>query len=83
MFNQCYLINEGLMSEILYLLLVCERASRLVVKGFRVAPPSPGFDPLGGEFSGLVKKSPRCAPSAIRLRCPVCHLRLGRCRVDG
>jgi hypothetical protein len=42
-----------------------ERASSLVVKGFRLAPPVLGLIPLGGEFSSLIKKSPRCASSAL------------------
>jgi hypothetical protein len=57
-----------------------ERASRLAVKDFRVPPPSPGWlgsIPIGSEFSGLVKKTPRSAPSALGLRCPVRHPPVG------
>jgi hypothetical protein len=38
-----------------------------VVKGFRVAPPSPGFDPPRGEFSGLVEKIPSLCPIRSRV----------------
>jgi hypothetical protein len=44
-----------------------KRASILVVKGFRVAPPRPRFEPLEGEFSGLVKKIPSLCPNRSRV----------------
>jgi hypothetical protein len=57
-----------------------ERASSLVVKGFRIAPPSPGFDPPRGEFLAWLKSLlvvPRPLPGYV-LRATI---RLGHCRV--
>jgi hypothetical protein len=47
-----------------------ERASSLVVKGFRVAPPSLGFDSPQGEFLGLVKKIPSLCLIRSRVTMP-------------
>jgi hypothetical protein len=49
-----------------------------VVKGFRVAPPSPGLRfPSWASFSSWLKKFPRCAPSSLGLQCPVRHPPVG------
>jgi hypothetical protein len=60
-----------------------ERASSLVVKGFRVAPPSPGFNPLGGQFLGLVKKTPLVSHPLSGYDVLRATLRLSCCKVDG
>jgi hypothetical protein len=56
----------------------------LAVKGFRVAPQIPRFDPSRGRIFMLGYKNPLAVPHPLSGYDVLClTLRLDRCRVDG